>query len=145
MASAKQIAWRKKFAKMAKDGVFKKEAKVREKKIKKIISRNERMELEFPIIKWTKGNEYAVLSNKSGKPVLETKFDVTYPPKNIKFLREFDNVKDAYDYQEYLNSKKYGLGLIKIAKNMKLDTLAKRLNQGAETRYKELVKRFGGK
>ena len=141
MASAKQIAGRKELAKMVIDGYFKKEAKVRKKKIKKIISRNERMELEFPIIKWTKGNEYAVLSNKSGKPVLETKFDVTYPPKNIKFLREFDNVEDAYDYQEYLNSKKYGLGLIKKPR----DALAKRLNQDAETRYNELVKRFGGK
>ena len=142
MASAKQLKAQKLFAMRVRRGDFKKSI-AKSKKSK--LSRNDRMELEYPIIKWTKGNEYAVLSNKSGKPVLETKFDVTYPPKNIKFLREFDNVKDAYDYQEYLNSKKYGLGLIKIAKNMKLDTLAKRLNQDAETRYKELVKRFGGK
>ena len=138
MASAKQIKAQKLFAKRAKHGDFRK-AIAKTKKSK--LSRNDRMELEYPIIKWTKGNEYAVLSNKSGKPVLETKFDVTYPPKNIKFLREFDNVEDAYDYQEYLNSKKYGLGLIKKPR----DALAKRLNQDAETRYKELVKRFEGK
>ena len=138
MASAKQIKARKEFAKRVRRGDFKKSI-AKSKKSK--LSRNDRMELEYPIIKWTKGNEYAVLSNKSGKPVLETKFDVTYPPKNIKFLREFDNVEDAYDYQEYLNSKKYGLGLIKKPR----DALAKRLNQDAETRYNELVKRFGGK
>ena len=138
MASAKQIKAQKLFAKRAKRGDFRKSI-AKSKKSK--LSRNDRMELEYPIIKWTKGNEYAVLSNKSGKPVLETKFDVTYPPKNIKFLREFDNVEDAYDYQEYLNSKKYGLGLIKKPR----DALAKRLNQDAETRYNELVKRFGEK
>jgi len=138
MASAKQIKAQKTFAMRVRRGDFRKSI-AKSKKSK--LSRNDRMELEYPIIKWTKGNEYAVLSNKSGKPVLETKFDVTYPPKNIKFLREFDNVEDAYDYQEYLNSKKYGLGLIKKPR----DALAKRLNQDAETRYKELVKRFGGK
>jgi len=138
MASAKQLKAQKLFAMRVRRGDFKKSI-AKSKKSK--LSRNDRMELEYPIIKWTKGNEYAVLSNKSGKPVLETKFDVTYPPKNIKFLREFDNVEDAYDYQEYLNSKKYGLGLIKKPR----DALAKRLNQDAETRYNELVKRFGGK
>ena len=138
MPSAKQIKAQKLFAKRVKRGDFRKSI-AKSKKSK--LSRNDRMELEYPIIKWTKGNEYAVLSNKSGKPVLETKFDVTYPPKNIKFLREFDNVEDAYDYQEYLNSKKYGLGLIKKPR----DALAKRLNQDAETRYNELVKRFGEK
>ena len=138
MASAKQIKAQKTFAMRVRRGDFRKSI-AKSKKSK--LSRNDRMELEYPIIKWTKGNEYAVLSNKSGKPVLETKFDVTYPPKNIKFLREFDNVEDAYDYQEYLNSKKYGLGLIKKPR----DALAKRLNQGAETRYNELVKRFGEK
>tara|TARA_R100001594_G_scaffold149912_1_gene209169 strand:- start:3171 stop:3500 length:330 start_codon:yes stop_codon:yes gene_type:complete len=71
------------------------------------------MELEFPIIKWSKGEEYAVLHNRTGKPITEANFSVSNPPKKIEFLREFDNLEEALEYQEYLHMSEYGgIGLI---------------------------------
>ena len=68
----------------------------------------EHLELEYPVIKWSKGEEYAVISNKSGKPLLDNKFDVKHPPKNIEFLKEFNNAQDALDYAEYRHTDEYG-------------------------------------
>ena len=68
----------------------------------------EHRELEYPVIKWNKGEEYAVLSNKSGKPLQDNKFSTKNPPKNIEYLQQFNNPEDALDYSEYKHTKEYG-------------------------------------
>ena len=72
---------------------------------------NQMMELEFPVVKWNEGEKYAVLHNKSDKPISTTGYANDYCLKDIEFLREFDNANEALDYQYYLFDGQYGDGL----------------------------------
>jgi len=79
----------------------------------------EHRELEYPVIKWNKGEEYAVLSNKSGKPLQDNKFSTKNPPKNIEYLQQFNNPEDALDYSEYKHTKEYGSHLFENDEHFK--------------------------
>jgi len=77
-------------------------------------------ELEFPVIKWSGGEEYAVLHNQNvdeGDDIVNTKSIMDTPVDEvkklmmngtIKVLKTFDNKEDALDYQEHRSVEYYG-------------------------------------
>ena len=67
-----------------------------------------KMDLEFPVIKWNHGNEYAVMKNNLAHKNIKI---IDIPKKDIKsnvvFLKEFDDIDEAFKYQEmaYISKK----------------------------------------
>ena len=72
---------------------------------------DKQMDLEFPVVKWNHGEEYAVLHNNSEIELMN--HPVNELPKHVSFLKEFKSKEEALDYQEFRMAKEYGgIGLI---------------------------------
>ena len=62
------------------------------------------MELEFPVVKWNSGEEFAVFRNKSGIPIKKIPEDQYF--HQVEFLKQFDNADEALDYQQLMFEQK---------------------------------------
>lgn len=76
-------------------------AKEREKLDKKI-------DLRYPVIKWKKGKEYAVFLNNNETPLTNNLSVNKLLKRKTKFLRAFNTLQKAFDFQEFMHTREFG-------------------------------------